>query len=105
MLEKFMVSQLMSALVGPMVGPMVGSGLLSGGGKKMYASSDSTQSLILFVVLLVFLLIRAYILQLSYNYIVPRLMNRYSEKAVVTRELSYFEALILLIFANTLVGR
>ena len=101
MLEKFMVSQLMSALVGPMVGP----GLLSGGGKKIYTSGDSTQSLVLFVVLLVFLLIRAYILQLSYNYIVPRLMNRYSEKAVVTRELSYFEALILLIFANTLVGR
>lgn len=97
MLEKFMISQLMSTLVGP--------GLLSGGGKKMYASGDSTQSLVLFVVLLVFLLIRAYILQLSYNYIVPRLMNRYSEKAVVTRELSYFEALILLIFANTLVGR
>jgi hypothetical protein len=63
-----------------------------------------TESLTFFVIVFVFLLIRAYILQLSFNYIIPRLMD-YSNSQKQFRKLNYYEALVLLIFTNTLVGR
>jgi hypothetical protein len=83
------------------------SNLLKGGSSSVQSGGCGrcmTESLTFFVIVFVFLLIRAYILQLSFNYIVPRLMD-YSNSEKQFRKLNYYEALVLLIFTNTLVGR
>ena len=100
MLEQFFKNQLTSLL-----GGKGGGGIQSGG-----CMQCTTDYLIFFTVALVFLLVRAYILQLTFNYIIPRL-SRFSETNIADpnqmsyRELTYGEALVLLIFANTLFGR
>ena len=93
MFEKFAFDQITNLLRGS------SGGVQSGGCGRCV-----TESLTFFVIVLAFLLIRAYILQLSFNYIVPRLMD-YSNSQRQFRKLNYYEALVLLIFANTLVGR
>ena len=95
MLQKFALRQLQN-LVG------MNGGEQSGGCKEC-----GIESLTLFLVLMVFLLVRAYILQITFNYIVPRLMRRYGNYNTnqPMRELTYTEAVVLLIMTNTLVGR
>ena len=55
----------------------------------------------LFVLSLIFLLIRAYLVQVSYNYIMPRLTTDNNVK----QQLSYEESIVLLILTLTLFGR
>ena len=97
MLEKFALQQLRSLL-------SVGGG---GGEQSGGCHQCGMRTLTLFVVMVVFLLVRAYILQLAFNYIVPKLMRRYGNQThnQPMRELNYTEAVVLLVMTNTLVGR
>lgn len=97
MLQKFALRQLQSFI------GINGGGISQSGG----CSRRGLETLTLFLVLAIFLLVRAYILQITFNYIVPRLMRRYGNQYTnqPMRELKYTEAVMLLVMMNTLVGR
>lgn len=101
MIEKFLVEQISSFFSNGN-----SKSTQSGGGVKPSVKGDP---MLVLAILIIFLLIRAYVLQLSYNYIVPRLMYKYQaseqqQPVNPVREITFMEALILLIFTNTLIG-
>ena len=69
-------------------------------GKKM--KIDSIQ--FFFVILLVFL-IKAFLVQWSYNWIMPKLIYNINGKQGDFRRLSYMEAIIVVILFNNLFNR
>ena len=69
-------------------------------GKKM--KIDSIQ--FFFVILLVFL-IKAFLVQWSYNWIMPKLIYNINGKQGDFRRLSYMEAIVVVILFNNLFNR
>ena len=69
-------------------------------GKKM--KIDSLQ---FFLVILVVFLIKAWLVQWSYNWIMPKLVYNVNGKQGNFRRLSYMEAIIVVILFNNLFNR
>ena len=69
-------------------------------GKKM--KIDSLQ---FFLVILMVFLIKAFLVQWSYNWIMPKLIYNINGKQGDFRQLSYMEAIIVVIFFNNLFNR
>ena len=69
-------------------------------GKKM--KIDSLQ---FFLVILVVFLIKAWLVQWSYNWIMPKLIYNINGKNSDFRKLSYMEAIIVVILFNNLFNR
>ena len=69
-------------------------------GKKM-----KIDSLHFFLVILVVFLIKAWLVQWSYNWIMPKLIYNVNGKQGDFRRLSYMEAIIVVILFNNLFNR
>lgn len=90
---------------------MPSSNIMKGGVRGMEGSSTG-RFFALLVVFLIIILIKSYIVYLGYNYIMPRIIfSLNQEKASSPQEvmsrfrpITFTEAIILTIFANTLLG-
>ena len=72
---------------------------LSGGGSDFF-KKESTE---IFLIVLVFFIIKAFLVQYSYNSIAPRLISNIQDKSIQNfKELSFLEASMFLILANNL---
>ncbi len=100
---------LTSLVVENFVNSISSNSLKSGGAKGMNVHSPPSMFMLLFVLLLI-ILIKAFIVYLGYNFIVPKLMYSLSQeenKSLMKiqskfRPITFVEAIILSIFTSTL---
>ena len=88
------------------------SKVLTGGARGMGQESTPGRFFALLLVFLIIILIKSYIVYLGYNYIMPRMIFSLNQEKSSTpqevmsrfRPITFIEAIILTIFANTLLG-
>ena len=74
------------------------------GGNSALSKNKSIVFLYIFIFGIILLLIKSYLVELSYNYIMPKIIQNNSEKTVKSfRKLTFGEGLILVILVQSLV--
>ncbi len=101
---------LTSLVVENFVNSLSSNSFKTGGAKNMMSSGNPPSMFMLLLVLLIIILIKAFIVYLGYNFIVPKLMYSMSQEENKSlekfkskfRPITYIEAIILSIFTSTL---
>jgi hypothetical protein len=106
-----MTSLLVENFVSAITPEQITSVVMKGGVKEIQkAPLGSTKFFILLIIFIIIILIKSYIVYLGYNFIVPRLMYSLAQEKRMTleeiqqkfRPITFTEAIVLTIFANTL---
>jgi hypothetical protein len=72
-------------------------------GKKMSGGGNGGNFFMFFIIILASLLIRAIIVQWSYNFIIPRLMYIHGRDMSHVRQITFLESLVLMLLVSSLL--
>ena len=106
-----MTSLLVENFVSAITPEQITSVVMKGGVKEIQkVPVGSSRFFILLLVIIIIIFIKSYIVYLGYNFMVPRLMYSLAQEKRMTleeiehkfRPITYVEAVVLTIFANTL---
>ena len=73
--------------------------LMGGSTKSFLPQGNNLQT---FLILLVVFFIKVYLVQFSYNFVAPKLISDFGNKESAFKELSFSQAIFLVILANNL---